>query len=213
MNGAGDVGAVPIDRGEVRYTKAIDLSVSADGSLVDASGRAVLGFSRGAEGEKQCPSALRAPIACTPRQMTHISQVVNLDPNAMMDPYFDQWQPWFTAATSSALLIYDSVGTSHWGNFYFNKTGEFSISYQVTVDGGDLISGAPGIEQVLGGGTLTFDTDGALLDAQTPDIILDTPPARPSTYGLGRTVRQRRVCVRRKFCHRERSVGAFPKRA
>jgi flagellar hook protein FlgE len=40
-------------------------------------------------------------------------------------------------------------------------------------DGGELNGGTPGTFVEVGQGTLTFDTNGALLDAQTPDLTID----------------------------------------
>ncbi len=172
VDGVGYFGAFSNESGEVTYTKEVDVDVASDGTLVDANGHALLGFSRGAGGDMQCPSALRTPITCNQQPTTRVVLNVNLDPLTTISE-IEPWDSPFIAPFSASFLVYDSRGASHWLSVYFHKLADSWFSYHIAVDSADLYNEGPGYQHELSGGTLAFDTNGALLDASVAYVTVD----------------------------------------
>ena len=72
------------------------------------------------------------------------------------------------------MVVYDSLGAAHTLDVYFAKTGDNTWDFHVLSDGAELAGGTPGVAQEIGtGGTLVFDTNGALLDGSPPPFSID----------------------------------------
>jgi flagellar hook protein FlgE len=72
-----------------------------------------------------------------------------------------------TSNFTNSIDVFDSLGDRHTLNFFFTRTGTNAWEYNIGVDAGET-GGTAGDLSVLGGGTLTFNTDGSLA-ATTPD--------------------------------------------
>jgi len=62
----------------------------------------------------------------------------------------------------SELSLHDSLGANHAVSIYFTKTADNAWSWNAVADGADIAGGTAGEPQIIGGGSLTFDTSGAL---------------------------------------------------
>jgi flagellar hook protein FlgE len=62
---------------------------------------------------------------------------------------------------STPITVYDSLGSSHVLNFNFTINSPGTWSYQITIPAADV--GATGAPQVVGSGTLQFDSSGNLI--------------------------------------------------
>lgn len=157
--------ALPVNR----YDEFASYSIAPDGALVDRERHPILGYVGLADGD--CLSMLRAPIIAYPQPTTAVSISMNLDASAPASQ-FDVSNPESSLA-SLAVNARDSLGQSHALMFYFVKMGENVFEYNVLVDGESLSGGTSGWATQLGQGHLTFDSNGGLLDAQTPEIVVD----------------------------------------
>lgn len=63
---------------------------------------------------------------------------------------------------NTAIRIFDTAGSSHSINVYFQKTGDYEWSWHGLADGGELQNGQEGVNQEVASGKLTFTPDGKL---------------------------------------------------
>ncbi len=75
---------------------------------------------------------------------------------------FDPATPATSSNFSTAVTIYDSLGTYHALNVYFLKVGANWWEYHGLVDGGDLVGGTSGVAQDVISGKMRFTPAGAL---------------------------------------------------
>lgn len=155
------------------YTRAGQLTIDNDGFLVNQQGLNVQGYLANADGTLQAsvndlavPTASLQPFATTQMQVT-----ANLDPR---DPVlvFDVTQSAQTSNFSSSINVFDSLGTARTLDVYFNNAGGNLYNYTVVAHGPDLAGGAIGVDQIVGNGTLQFNSDGALDTATTPPLSI-----------------------------------------
>lgn len=156
------------------YTRSAEVAVAPDGTIVDERGHSILGFGQLEDHLVQCPSELRAPVACNAVATRRIDMVVNFDPQSQVQyAWFDPLAPYEASDFSAALTVYDSLGTARTLEIYFGKVEEGAFVYYILVDGRELRGGTEGVSLLLGEGLLVFDTNGALLDAQTAELAID----------------------------------------
>jgi len=160
----------------VNYTRAGDFHIDATGNLVTSDGAFVQGFTEKDPVTNQIvssgtlnnisipPGTLFPPI---PTSNTKV--VANLDADAPVGSTF-----------TSSIRVVDSVGAAHEVNFTWTKTGVSAYDYDVTMDGGDVSGGTAGtpVSLLASPGTMTFDTDGTLLNVDgsaAADVSITTP--------------------------------------
>ncbi|HEU4576678.1 MAG TPA: flagellar hook protein FlgE [Polyangiaceae bacterium] len=155
------------------YTRAGQLTLDKNGFIVNQQGLNVQGYLANADGtlqasvnDLQVPTASLQPFATTGIQVT-----ANLDPR---DPVltFDVTQAAQTSNFSTSISVFDSLGTARTLDVYFNNAGGNLYNYSVVAHGEDLAGGTAGVDQVVGTGTLQFNSDGALDTATTPPLSL-----------------------------------------
>jgi flagellar hook protein FlgE len=155
------------------YTRAGQLTIDNDGFLVNQQGLNVQGYLANADGTLQASiSDLAVPTASlAPFSTTEIEVTANLDPR---DPIltFDITQPDTTANFSTSITVFDSLGTGRTLDIYFNNAGGNLYNYTVVADGAEMAGGTPGTDQIVGTGSLQFNSDGALDTATTPQLSL-----------------------------------------
>jgi flagellar hook protein FlgE len=156
------------------YTRAGQLTIDNDGFLVNQQGLNVQGYLANADGTLQASvSDLKVPTSSLqPFATTGITVTANLDPRAPVLT-FDVTQPAKTSNFSTSISVFDSLGTARTLDVYFNNAGGNLYNYTVVGHGADLAAGTPGVDQVVGTGSLQFTTDGALQTATTPALSLD----------------------------------------
>jgi flagellar hook protein FlgE len=155
------------------YTRAGQLTLDKDGFIVNQQGLNVQGYLANADGtlqasvnDLQVPTASLQPFATTGIQVT-----ANLDPRDKVLT-FDVTQPAQTSNFSTSISVFDSLGTARTLDVYFNNAGGNLYNYSVVAHGADLAGGTPGVDQIVGTGTLQFNSDGALDTATTPPLSL-----------------------------------------
>jgi flagellar hook protein FlgE len=96
------------------------------------------------------------PVATAEAEM-----ILNLDDEANI-LVWDPNDPYETCNFSSAMNIYDTVGSSHQIQVFFTKTANRTWSWHAMIDGSDVQGGTPGVLQQYGTGTINFDVNGEL---------------------------------------------------
>lgn len=156
------------------YTRAGQLTIDNQGYLVNTNGLEVQGYAANPDQTLQAAvTSLRVPTASLSPLPTNLIEITaNLDSSAdvPLEP-FDVADP--ESEHKTTITVFDSLGESRTLDIYFVKTGENAWEYHVLAEGSDLSGGTPGEYQEVGTGTLTFNENGALLDAQTNDITAD----------------------------------------
>jgi flagellar hook protein FlgE len=151
------------------YTRAGQLTMRNDGSLVNSSGFEVQGYSADPKvpgtfstglGGIQLPN-----VPIPPKATSAMKMAANLDASAT--PPTEPWDPANPSATSnlaSSMTVYDSLGNGHAMDVYFRKNGAGAWDYHVLAKGTEVSGGPPTGSIEVAGGSLTFDSNGALQD-------------------------------------------------
>jgi flagellar hook protein FlgE len=155
------------------YTRAGNLRLDENGLLVTSGGLPVQGFLLSSTGQPTgAPTDItlkgtggQAQPTKTISLNSNLSATANVFAGGFDNTSFDT--AYATANASTAVNIYDSLGTRHTVTIFFTKTGDNAWDYNVGVDAGET-GGTAGDLNVLGTGTLAFNTDGSL-NAVTPD--------------------------------------------
>jgi flagellar hook protein FlgE len=155
------------------YTRAGQLTLDKDGFIVNQQGLNVQGYLANADGTLQASvNALQVPTASLqPFATTGIQITANLDSRAPVLT-FDVTQPAKTSNATTSISVFDSLGTARTLDVYFNSAGGNLYNYTVVAHGEDLAGGTPGVDQIVGNGTLQFNSNGALDTATTPALSL-----------------------------------------
>lgn len=147
------------------YTRAGQFRLDASGTLVDPSGLAVMGRPARADGTFAASvSKLAIPPGSIAAQATSSLQIAaNFDASAPVATLpFDPQDPNATANFSTAIQVFDSLGTGHAVDVYFVKNGDNQWEYHALANGDELNPPLSGTKSEIGSGALTFTSDGAL---------------------------------------------------
>ena len=158
------------------YTRDGRFSADAEGYIVNPGGLRLQGYtldpitgaSSAAVGDIQLPATL-PPGATT-----------SLDLYAQLDNQLPLNQP-----VSTTVTVFDSRGAARTIQVELQKTSPTTWDWTATADGADIAGGTAGTPVVLGTGTLTFDTDGALQSQAGGPVTADFVDATPGqTIGI-----------------------------
>ncbi len=146
------------------YTRAGNFGLNASGELVNADGFKVAGYlaANGVVNTSVPPAPITIELATSlpPQKSSNVSITANLDNKAAVDSKF-----------STAVQIFDSVGSPHTVSFTFTKSGPsewgWSATIPATATGGRASD--PAVE--IGTGTFTFNSLG-ILSSPTQDADL-----------------------------------------
>jgi flagellar hook protein FlgE len=152
------------------YTRAGQTSLSLDGTLTDANGLGLLGYkvnTDGSFGPGTGPVQV-STAALQPKATKTMTITANLDstetvPTAAWDPL----DPTNTSNFSTAMTMYDSLGTAHSVDVYFVETAAGTWDYHALANGAEVVGGTPGQQTDIASGSLAFTTDGALQSVTT----------------------------------------------
>jgi len=149
------------------YTRAGQLSLKNDGSLVNSDGLSVQGYAAdaGATGKfSTALGALKLPSAPIPPKATSSMKIsANLDASAAAPAApWDPANPSTTSNLATSMTVYDSLGNGHVMDVYFRKDTAGSWDYRVLAKGSEVTGGPPTGSIEVAGGKLTFDSAGAL---------------------------------------------------
>jgi flagellar hook protein FlgE len=174
------------------YTRAGQTSLNSAGTLVNPDGLAFQGYSANPDGSF---STSLGPIqvntaALAPKTTTTLSVTANLDstqtpPAAAWDPQ----NPSTTSNFSTSMQVYDSLGTAHTVNVFFQNTGAGTWDYHVLANGSEVTGGTAGQNDEIATGTLTFNAAGALqsnaITAGGSVSFTGATPNQPLTFNFG----------------------------
>lgn len=150
------------------YTRAGHFSMDADGYYVNPHGLRVQGYLYDNTGTNLIQSL--ADIRLTnrniapPQATTTASMVLNLDATSTTTAW-NIATPGTTSNYSTALQVYDSLGSAHNVQVYFTHTGAAAWDWNAVIDGSDVNGGTAGTPVLYGTGNLAFDTAGQLTTA------------------------------------------------
>jgi flagellar hook protein FlgE len=156
----------------VLYTRNGNFTLNRDGKLANPEGLIVQGFNVDSAGNA-LPLVEDITIAgqsFPPKQSANTTIEVNLDSAAPLitDPLtgtvaaFDPANPVKTSQFSTALTVYDSLGTGHTVDIYFQKLADNTWNYHIGTRASQLAGQTGDSLVVVGSGTLTFTNEGAL---------------------------------------------------
>lgn len=158
------------------YTRAGQFRLDEGGHLVNLEGLRVQGYTAASDGTVAGPlgdmniGAVTSPAKAT----TSITLKGNLSSDAPIQALaFDPANPAETSNFSTAVTVYDSLGKAHQVDVYYAHTGPGTWTYHAVTDVG-------GVPTEIGGGSLTFDSDGKLTDATTGPFTTAFPDATPT---------------------------------
>ena len=195
--------------GEVGYSRNGQLTMTADGRLVNAQGAQIMGYSADAEGNVQAGGNVQ-PLAADAgdlpaRATTELDVSLNLDSGeaALIDGQGGYTTPTaeevangldssqFSYSTNGT--IYDSLGNARNLTMYFTKTGQNEWRVDARMTGGPAGAPSYAFTDIANGANFDFTSSGRLnndftafeLDLDNPDGTLDG--AGDFTVGNGDT--------------------------
>jgi flagellar hook protein FlgE len=162
------------------YTRAGNFAPDREGFLVNNDGLRVQGYVADEDGNlSSVPGDIRAAQSVPPSPTEDITIHVNLDSRDEVPVQtFDPTDPAGTSSHSTTVTVYDSLGEPRLVTVYYTRTGPQSWDWNAVADGEDLAGGLTG-PQVVANGSLTFDTQGRLVDENTVNNTVDFQNAAP----------------------------------
>jgi flagellar hook protein FlgE len=156
------------DGAQSYYTRAGQFTLDNEGYMTSLEGLRLQGYQADAFGNVtgSMGDLLVGEATSPPRTTTEVMIRANLDSSAEIVGPFDPLNPSSTSNFSTTTTVYDSLGEAYEVTLYFEKTADAEWTYHAMVDGDTVSNGNPGELTEIAGGTLTFDTDGKLLDSQ-----------------------------------------------
>lgn len=168
INGAGFFVLKGDNRG-MSFTRDGSFRFDKEGWLTNLQGARVQAFQATPDGVlTQKLSDIRLPFASIPSEATKkIELNVNLDARMQVPPKgLDPDRPEETAQFTTAIQLFDSVGSAHAVSLYFTRGSDSTWNWNAMTDGGNLQGGTEGKLQSIATGALTFDTQGKLLKTE-----------------------------------------------
>ena len=156
------------------YSRAGAFRFNAEGFLVNPEGYNLMGFNLDENGNTVGDLT---PIKANTQSFTPAGPTANVDLNTNLDSDslvvtggFDSTDPASTSNYATSLQVFDSLGSTHLLTTYFTKTAEQEWDWNVVVDGGEVTGGTSGVLEVVGSGTLSFDSSGDLIRIGTQEL-------------------------------------------
>jgi len=173
---------------EMFYTRAGHFLIDNLGYYINPQGYRVQGYLYDSAGTTLLNSLSDIQInqnsMIPPRVTSEVNMGLNLNA-AESNLTWNINDPSATSHFSTALNIYDSLGQSHQVRVYFTKTADQTWEWNGVIDGADVQGGTPGVLELYGSGTNTFNSSGGLTTAMPVDFYTEaitfanglTPPA------------------------------------
>jgi flagellar hook protein FlgE len=151
------------------FSRAGAFHFDKDGNLINADGYKVQGFQADENGKitsKMGKIAVeRTVIDAKPSK--EVQMFMNLDLRAKKELQFDPKSPEKTSHFATGVTVYDGAGTPRTVTAYFNKTDDGKWTWRAMSKGEEVPGGKSGEMVEQAHGTLTFDSDGKLLEQTT----------------------------------------------
>ncbi|PMR77039.1 flagellar hook protein FlgE [Billgrantia endophytica] len=139
--------------GEVVYSRNGQLTMTADGALINAQGAQIMGYGLNAQGEVQVggqPQALTIPSdELAANTTTRVSTTLNLDSRYVVGEELSQTEAvdadgdpiYIDYHYSNNFTVFDSLGNPRNVTVYYEKTGSNAWTAKMTMDGQALMEG------------------------------------------------------------------------
>ncbi|MBI4925548.1 MAG: flagellar hook-basal body complex protein, partial [Bdellovibrio sp.] len=141
-----------------------------EGRLINADGYRVQGFRTDEDGKVTSKLGdISVDRTVIDAKRTHkVDLFMNLDLRADQALQFNAENPEMTSHYATGVTVYDSAGTAHVVTLFFNKVDNGKWVWRAMAKGEDVVDGKKDTLVEQANGTLTFDTDGKLME-QTVD--------------------------------------------
>ncbi len=159
------------------YTRTGSFRFDDQGTLVNQSGFRVQGFSADPTGVLGATLGDLQVIKknLDPLPTSNIDLQANLRPTDPLIPApgFSLASPDTTSSFKSSMVLFDSMGTGHQVDVYGTHTSTAPDVWDMNLvaDGADLAGGVAGVPQSIALGQLSFDGQGRLVSATTPNPV------------------------------------------
>lgn len=140
-----------------------------DGKLINADNYFVLGFKADEDGKltSKMGSISIDRTVVDAKKTSEVKLFMNLDLRADLNVQFDPERPDQTAHFATGVTVYDTAGTPHIVTLYFNRIENGQWQWRGMVRGEETTDGQKGKMVEMANGTLSYDTDGRLLEHTT----------------------------------------------
>jgi flagellar hook protein FlgE len=148
------------------FTRNGSFHFDAQGKLINADGYRIQGFLADENGKvtsKMGDISVDRGIVDA-KKTSKVDMHMNLDLRADNKLEFDPEKPETTAHFGTGVTVYDTAGTAHVVTVYFNKTDDGVWTWRAMAKGDEIVGGKKGQMVEQANGTLTFDTEGRLLE-------------------------------------------------
>lgn len=151
------------------YSRAGAFHFDKDGNLINADNYKVQGFQADDSGKitSKMGSIAVGRTVIDAKPSKEVSLFMNLDLRAKKELVFDPKNPDKTSHFATGVTVYDGAGTPRTVTAYFNKKDDGVWEWRAMSKGEEVPGGKPGEMSEQAKGTLTFDTDGKLLEQKT----------------------------------------------
>jgi len=170
-------------------TRAGQFTVDRDGYMVNLDGLRVQGYPADPAGILSPTSGdlLVGTASSQPAATTAVTVRANLQADAAVPAAWSLADPSGTSNFTSAVTVYDSLGTAHQIQLYFRHSGAGTWEWHALTDGAGVTGGTAGTPVEVAAGTLAFDTSGRLTaSAQTVNAFAPLgAAAQPLSFDLG----------------------------
>jgi len=150
------------------YTRAGHFYLNSDGYYVTPDGLRVQGYLYDSTGTNLIESLTDIQLTnrnmAAPQVTSEATMVLNLDATETALTW-NPADPGGTSNYSTAVQVYDSLGSPHNIQVYFTKTGTQAWDWHAMIDGSDVQGGTAGTPVLYGNGSLAFDNTGQLTSA------------------------------------------------
>lgn len=154
------------DHGQVSFTRDGSFRFDEKGRLTTSDGAKIQGYHVNSDSEKidsELSDVEFTSNTIPAKGTTQVRINANMD---VRKPINTRGFSVETAQKSSdfntAIRVYDSAGSSHSINVYFQKTGDYEWTWHGLGEGAELQGGQEGVAQEIASGKLTFTPDGKL---------------------------------------------------
>jgi flagellar hook protein FlgE len=173
----------------VYFTRDGEFTVDNTGYLVNQDGLRVQGYQADPTGALSAATGdlLVGTASSQPQASATVTVRGNLQSDAVAPAAWDPANPGTTSNFSTAVTVYDSLGSAHQIQIYFRTNGTGAWDWHAMTDGGGLVGGTAGTPVEVAAGTLAFDNQGRLTaEAQTLDAFNPlNAAAQPLAFNFG----------------------------
>ena len=169
------------------FTRSGGFNINEDGFVVTPTGMKVQGHPIDSSGQLTSRIGdLELQLNSIPPKSTEsLGIVANLNSDTAINAVaFDVDSPEQTSDFSTALQVYDSLGTQHELGVHFRKTGSDTWEYNILVPTADQTNAAATANFLVDTGTITFNSNGSIASYDTTSITVDWANADSATIDL-----------------------------